>query len=172
MARHRPWTPGRDLMVPQLQQILPAHVSPEKFTRVVMMAVQNDDSLLKATRKSLFSASLRCAGDGLIPDGREAALVVFSNNVQYLPMYQGKLKMARNSGDLKEIYAHCVRTHDFFEYQLGDDEKIVHRPKMDGPRGDIILTYCIAKTKSVNFSAATGSGSNQTIGLPPSRSAR
>jgi len=134
-------------MAPQLQAALPSHVTPEKFTRVSMMAIQGNDSLLGADRNSLYSACVKCATDGLLPDGREAALVVFGKEVAYLPMWQGKLKMMRNSGDLKEISAHCVRENDYFKYKLGDDERIEHEPLMAGDRGDIIFTYCVAKTK-------------------------
>lgn len=134
-------------MQEKLSNALPAHVTVDKFTRVSMMAIQNNDSLMEADRNSLYQACVQCATDGLLPDGREAALVPFGRQVQYMPMVGGILKMVRNSGDLKEISAHVARENDHFEYELGDEERIVHRPLLKGDRGDIICTYAIGKTK-------------------------
>jgi recombination protein RecT len=132
---------------PKIAAALPSHVSADKLERVVMMAVQNNEYLLAADRGTLYTATLQCASDGLLPDGRDAALVAYGNKVQYLPMVAGILKRMRNSGDLKEISAHCVRENDEFDYQLGDNESIFHRPLIGGDdRGEIIMTYCVAKT--------------------------
>jgi recombination protein RecT len=90
---------------------------------------------------------MKCAQDGLLPDGREAALVTFKDTVQYMPMVAGILKKVRNSGDLATIGAHVVYENDTFSYTLGDDERIDHKPLLVGDRGKPVLTYAIAKTK-------------------------
>lgn len=134
-------------MTPQFKAALPAHVPPERFTRVAITAISANNDLLNADRQTLYAACMKCAQDGLLPDGREAALVVFSNRVQYMPMMAGILKKVRNSGELLSITAHVVYETDKFEYQLGDDEKIIHVPALDGDRGRPKMVYGIAKTK-------------------------
>lgn len=136
-----------DKMQSQFALALPEHVSPEKFVRVVMTAVQANPDLLKAGRQSLFGAAMKCAQDGLLPDGREAALVCYGSNVSYLPMIAGILSKVRRSGELKSITAHVVYANDAFSYTLGDDEKIEHQPCMTGERGKAIAAYGVAKTK-------------------------
>lgn len=66
-----------------------------------MTAVQSNPALLSADRQTLFQACMKCAQDGLLPDGREAALVIFRTKkkidnrdvwvdaVQYMPMVAG-----------------------------------------------------------------------------------
>lgn len=136
-----------DKMRPQFQMALPPHVSVEKFVRVVATAVQQSPDLLACDKKSLYGSAMRCAQDGLLPDGREAALTKFGDKVQYMPMVGGILKKIRNSGDLLTIAAHVVYERDQFDYILGDDEKIEHKPHLGTDRGKPILTYAIAKTK-------------------------
>src|SRR5690606_23274926 len=67
--------------------------------------------------------------------------------VQYMPMIGGILKKIRNSGELLTIAAHVVYERDQFEYALGDDERIEHRPYLGDDRGKPIAVYAVAKTK-------------------------
>ncbi|MBX4421155.1 recombinase RecT, partial [Mycobacterium tuberculosis] len=84
------------------------HVPVEKFTRVAMTAIQNNPDLQNADRRSLFGAIVRLAQDGLLPDGREAAIVLFGKQAQAMPMIAGVLKKIRQSGDVAKVSAHVV----------------------------------------------------------------
>ena len=130
---------------------LPSDVPVDKFTAVVIRAVQEDPDLLKADRTSLFLACQRAAQDGLIPDKREGALVVFSvksgdqwvKAVQWQPMIGGlRKRLAKCGFDLR---AEVVYENDFFNQELGDDPTITHtRPALGESRGEIIGAYAIA----------------------------
>lgn len=130
---------------------LPPQIPAQKFIRTVMTAVQMQPDLLGTDRRSLLAACMKAAQDGLLPDGREAALVIFRTKsgsmTQYMPMIGGLLKKLRNSGELASIGAHVAYSADEFRYELGDEERIVHRPKLGSERGDPIAAYAIAKTK-------------------------
>jgi recombination protein RecT len=136
-----------EAMTPQLKASLPGHVSVEKFKRVAMTAIQNNPDLLQAERQSLYNSFARAAQDGLLPDNREAAIVTFGGRAQYMPMIGGILKKVRNSGELESITAQVVYQNDHFDYALGDDEHITHKPLLTGDRGNPIISYAIAKTK-------------------------
>lgn len=135
-------------MGPELQAALPEHISVDKFVRIVLTAVNSTPALLDADRKSLFSASMKSAQDGLLPDGREGALVIFKNQVQWMPMIGGILKKVRNSGELLSITVGVACLNDKFLWVQGDDERIEHEPLIDGDRGEPRAAYAIAKTKS------------------------
>lgn len=138
-------------MEPEFAMALPPQIPPQKFVRTLVTAVQMNQDLLDADRRSLLGSCMKAAQDGLLLDGREAALVIFrvkgTPMVQYMPMIGGLLKKLRNSGELASIAAHVAYANDVFRYELGDEERIVHQPKLDGPRGDPIAAYAIAKTK-------------------------
>lgn len=135
-------------MAPELKMALPQHVTVEKFSRVAMTAIQNDPALLECDRKSLFSAIVRLAQDGLLPDGREAALVRFKDKVQAMPMIAGVLKKIRQSGDVAKVSAQVVYENDEFVWRLGFDEDVTHNPPaLDKPRGRPIGAYATAVLK-------------------------
>lgn len=145
---------------PQFKLALPPHVSPERFVRVIITAVQQTPDLITCDRQSLYGAAMKSAQDGLLPDGREAALVVFNHNVggkqnpkwekhaQYLPMTAGILKKVRNSGELSAISPHVVYEHDEFAYWIDEKgEHLKHVPKLSGERGKVTHAYAVATTK-------------------------
>ncbi len=137
----------------EFQAVLPSNCTFERFTRIVKLATIQNPDLLTADRASLFISCFKTAQDGLLPDGKESALVVFYNNkqnkkiVQYMPMLAGILKKIRNSGELSSLYAHVVYDADEFDYALGDNENIIHRPFMGTDRGKVIAVYAVAHTK-------------------------
>lgn len=130
---------------------LPPQIPVGKFVRTVITTVQMNPQLLECDRRSLFATAMKAAQDGLLLDGREAAPVVFRTKngpmVQYMPMIGGLLKKLRNSGELLSIAAYTVHEHDTFDYELGDEERITHKPRLDGDRGRVIAAYAVAKTK-------------------------
>lgn len=128
---------------------LPSHIKPEKFVNVLMTAVNLNPSLANADRGSLFNACMKAAQDGLIPDGKEAALVTFKNQVNYMPMIAGILKKVRNSGELATIVANIIHKNDPFEYYVDSDgEHLKHSPEIFGDRGEVVGVYALAKTRT------------------------
>lgn len=139
-------------MRPEFLRALPKHVDVDRFIRVTQTAINMAPDLALCDRVSLFGALTKCAADGLIPDGREAAIVVFNSKTGqkavYMPMVGGILKKIRNSGELLSVTAHVVHANDEFKYELGDSEHIMHRPKLgDDDRGKEVAVYAILKTK-------------------------
>lgn len=138
---------------------LPAHIPVERFMRVVLTATQRNPDLVTADRASLFNSALLAAQDGLLPDGREGALVIYNSkvkkdgkdvwvkSVQWMPMIAGILKKCRNSGELSSIEAHTVHANDKFSYRIGIDDQPVHEPDWFGERGAVVGVYAVAKLK-------------------------
>ena len=133
----------------QFLNALPRHMPVERFERVVLTAVQNNpDLMFKCSRQSLFNACMRAAQDGLLPDGREGAIVPFGPVAQWLPMIFGLRKKARNSGEIIDWDVHLVHEKDEFDYALGDNAFIFHKPFFGvGGRGAVLGGYSIARLK-------------------------
>lgn len=133
-------------MTPQFAAALPKHVSPERFVRVMMTAVQTTPALLNADRRTLFAAAMKASQMGLLPDGREGAIVTFKDQAQFMPMVAGIMKMVRNSGEISTWSVQAVYENDKFDFCLGDDEHITHRPEL-ASRGKLIAVYSIVTMK-------------------------
>src|SRR4051812_18112299 len=86
----------------QIRNALPGNVTPERFVRCAVTAIQQSPALITADRDSLFASIVKCAQVGLIPDGREAALVEVKikgeKKVQFWPMVNGYRKIAAKNG--------------------------------------------------------------------------
>jgi recombination protein RecT len=138
---------------------LPKNVSPVAFKNAALVAAQDNPSILECDRPSLFKSLRRLAAGGLVPDGREAALVPFKTKkdgeyikaVQAMPMVFGLIKTARNSGEVADIRAHIVYQNEVDQERFvlisGDDERLEHNPIVFGERGDAVGAYAIAKLK-------------------------
>lgn len=127
-------------------------ISTQRFISTAKTAIQTHadrDKLERADRKSLYLAIQKAAGDGLMPDNREAALVVYGSVVQYQPMVQGLVKLARQSGEIESINSEVVYENDEFELYFDfDGTKFKHKPNWKCERGKPMLVWASVKLKS------------------------
>lgn len=150
-------SPDVDSRISEIKAVLPPSVSIDAFNRAANIAISQTPGLSEAEPESVFNSLSKCAADGLIPDGKEAALVVFSKNLgtkqapqwvkaaQYMPMVDGVLKRARMSGQVTTIAAKAVHDNDSFEYWVDENgEHFKHIPSF-GNRGNLKLVYAFAK---------------------------
>lgn len=136
-----------DLFKKEIADALPDKRLADRFIRAALTAVNQNPELVTVDRNSLFQSVIRCAQDGLLPDGREAALVIFSGRdgkkAQYLPMIGGYRKIAAKHGIT--LNAFVVYANDEFEYTLGENPHVHHKPpKLGEDRGDPIGAYAVA----------------------------
>ncbi len=152
----------------EFRAALPKHIDSDKFQRTIMTAVQQNTDIMLADRRSLLMAATKAAQDGLLPDGREAAFVIFNTKsrvkfkrpdgtegereewhklVKYLPMIAGVLKRVRNGGVVSSLEAHVVYEKDTFGWKQGTDSALDHMPLFPGDRGAPIGAYAIARFK-------------------------
>jgi recombination protein RecT len=137
-------------MTPEFGKALPGHITAEKFVRTAQTAIALTRNIEKVKDpQSLLAACTKAATDGLILDGREAALVVdYNGDVQYRPMMRGLLKLAYNSGEIKSIVVEVARDGDDFEYEpTRYEQPIVHKINLKGQRGDPFAVYAMAVLK-------------------------
>jgi recombination protein RecT len=134
--------------VDSLRTALPPHMKPERFISSVMTAVQLNPALMACERRSLWLSCMRCAQDGLLPDGQEAAIVPYKDKAQYLPMYQGLLKKFRNSGQFRWVGTGIVFEGDVYEHWITQEgEHFKHVPADDNSGKKIRRVYALATTK-------------------------
>ena len=137
-------------MTREFEIALPQQIPTDRFIRTIVTAVQMEPKLLAADRKTLISSCMKAAQDGLLLDGREAGLSVYNDRqnggqtVAYMPMVGGILKKIRQSGEIRSIRAHVVYEGDQFDFELGDDERIHHKPNL-AQQGRPLAAYAIAK---------------------------
>lgn len=135
------------LQEPEFHKALPTHVKADKFVRVLQTAVSVNQNLIAADRASLFASAQRAAAMGLLPDGREGAIVEFGGKCQFMPMIAGLLKLIRQSGQVSTIDSLIVCKGDKFQYRPGLDEVPIHEPDWFGDRGEMQGVYAVCRLK-------------------------
>jgi recombination protein RecT len=123
-----------------------------RFKRVFMTMLTENPDLCKCTPQSLLGCAMRAAQDGLDLDGREAACVPFRDGpemkAQYVPMVLGIRKKVRQTGLVSDWNVQVVFDGDEFDYALGDQPYIHHKPSLrGGRRRPVIAAYSIATFK-------------------------
>lgn len=133
-------------MQPQWAAALPKHIRPEHFERVVLTAIQGNPSLMTLDRRSLFQACTQAAQDGLLPDGREGAIVPFKGKAKWMPMVAGLLRKARNSGQIAAIVARVVYDGDKYRYWIDEDgEHLIYEPADNPDLAIVKRVFAMAK---------------------------
>lgn len=138
-----------------LEDALPPTIPPKRFISVLMTALQNKPKLLECTFPSLWNACVRAAQDGLLPDGREGAIAPYGENKEgkrtaeiatWMPMVEGYRKKAFEAGHVHAWEVNVVYEKDEFDYELGDNAFIRHKPYIGvDPSGGIVGAYSRAK---------------------------
>lgn len=135
-------------LTPEIAKALPAHMTGERFSRIALTVFRQSKQLQQCDPMSFIGALMTCSQLGLEPGPLgEAYMVPFGNQVTFIPGYRGLLKLAYQSGKIQSIGAHVVREKDEFEFEYGLEEKLRHQPFMDGPRGEPVAVYAVAKYK-------------------------
>lgn len=136
----------------QIAKALPSVITPERFTRMVLTALSSNPQLNSCSPKSFLGAMMQAAQLGVEPNTPlgQAYLIPYRNHgqleCQFQLGYKGLIDLAYRSGDIISISAHEVHENDEFSYELGLDEKLVHKPALTD-RGAVILYYATFKTQ-------------------------
>ncbi len=136
--------------IEQLSAALPPGLTPERFARITVTALLDDQArqrdpskqLLACDRLSLYQAVIKCAQDGLVPDGRQAALVKRGDKVVYQPMVSGLRQIAADHG--WSLRGGSVREHDEFDWQE-EPPSMFHKIHAPGDRGELVYAYAVAR---------------------------
>lgn len=126
----------------QVSLALPENVTPRRFVRATITALMANPELALSDHASVLNALMRSAQDGLMPDGHEAALVLYKGKASYLPMIGGLRKIAAEHG--WSIETRVVYANDRFEHEEGLEPRLEHVPAR-GDRGDKVAVYAVGR---------------------------
>lgn len=143
-------------MEPEIKKALPNVITPERFTRMALSALNITQKLQECTQMSFLAALMNAAQLGLEPNTPlgQAYLIPFNNKgvmeCQFQIGYKGLIDLAYRNPQLQIISAQTVYENDDFLYELGLNPKLEHRPTL-GDRGEIRLFYGMFKLKNGGF---------------------
>lgn len=148
-----------------LQMTLPKHLTPDRFIQMATSIIAKNPAIAECSAQSVIGAILQASILGFPPV--EALgycyFVPFNNKrpggewvkeIQFQIGYKGFMDLARRSGKIETIHAFVVVEGDEFDYALGLNPTITHKPcgevaKPDG--SNIRFAYAVVKYRDGGF---------------------
>lgn len=143
-------------MAPEIKKALPEVITPERFTRMALSALNTTPKLQECTQMSFLAALMNAAQLGLEPNTPlgQAYLIPFNNKgtmeCQFQIGYKGLIDLGYRNPQMQIISAQAVYENDEFEYELGLNPKLEHRPALHD-RGELRLFYGLFKLVNGGF---------------------
>lgn len=139
-----------------LSAVLPEHLDTERYSALVLTAVKANDRLMHAFRTeqgqlSVLLSVMQAAALGLEPNTpmQECWLQPRRNkDVDECELsigYKGYAKLARRSGNVRELVAGVVREGDEFDYSRGLEKDTFHHKQLTDEGDELTHAYCIAR---------------------------
>lgn len=144
------------ILEPEIKKALPSVITPERFTRMALSAINNTPKLAECTQMSFLAALMNAAQLGLEPNTPlgQAYLIPYQNKgvleCQFQLGYKGLLNLAYRNSQLQTVQAQCVYENDEFSYELGIDAKLYHKPTLE-ERGELIAVYALFKLENGGY---------------------
>lgn len=132
--------------VPEIEKALPScGITADRFARLMTTALSTNPSLQQCSPMSFLGAMMQSASLGLEPNTAlgQSYLIPYKDQCTFQLGYKGLLELVYRSGQISSVQAEVVYENDEFIYELGLDSKIIHKPKMDGDRGQPVAYYAI-----------------------------
>lgn len=133
-------------MGPEIKKALPEVITPERFTRIALSALNTTPKLRECTPISFLAAMMNCAQLGLEPNTPlgQAYLIPYNNKgkleCQFQVGYKGLIDLSYRNPQMQIISAQAVYENDYFTYEYGLKPELIHRPVLEN-RGEIIAFY-------------------------------
>ena len=133
---------------PEIKRALPSVITPERFTRMALSAINNTPKLSECTPMSFIAAMMNAAQLGLEPNTPlgQAYLIPYKNHgaleCQFQLGYKGLIDLAYRNERMQSIEAHTIHENDEFYYELGLEPKLRHVPSWED-RGEIKGFYAV-----------------------------
>ena len=143
-------------MEPEIKKALPSVLTPERFTRMALSALNTTPKLQECTQMSFLAALMNAAQLGLEPNTPlgQAYLIPYNNHgtleCQFQIGYKGLLDLAYRNENVQTVQAHCVYKNDQFSYELGLNPDLRHVPELLD-RGEMYAVYAVFRLRNGGF---------------------
>lgn len=144
------------VMEPEIKRALPEVITPERFTRMALSALNTTPKLRECTQMSFLAALMNAAQLGLEPNTPlgQAYLIPYNNKgileCQFQVGYKGLIDLSYRNPQMQVIQAQAVYENDEFIYELGLNSKLIHRPALEN-RGEVKAFYGLYKLTNGGF---------------------
>lgn len=142
------------VMSNDIVKALPDSIGKDRFMLFAMQSFSKNPKLKECTPVSIASAFLECAKDGLMPDGKEAAIIPQWEKKQgqvarYNPMVHGIVRKINEIPGVLDVSTdvYCSGDH-FVNVTTADGLKFEFSPNLEGERGGRIAVFALVRMEN------------------------
>ncbi len=134
---------------PQMALALPKHMNVERMTRLVLTAFSSNSKLAECSPHSVAAAIMTASQLGLEPGiNGQGYLIPYKGTCTFVPGWKGLVDLA-NRGGRCTTWTGAVYRGDEFDYMLGDNPFVRHKPGDDVAESyeNLLYVYAIGRIK-------------------------
>lgn len=140
----------------EIAKAIPTGMTPERFARLCLTAINSNEMLLACSAHSLLAACMQAAALGLEPNTPLQHCYLIPNQVKkqgssekvwavrFQLGYQGMVELALRHPGVRSVAARPVYEEDEFSIDQGSANSVVHVPELEKEPGAIRFYYAIA----------------------------
>lgn len=136
----------------QVALALPKHITADRMIRLAMTSFSQNRALQECDMNSIFSSVVIAAQLGLeIGVGGQGYLVPYKGNATFVPGWQGLVDLVSRAGRAT-VWTGAVYEGDHFEWALGDNPFVTHKPMGDSDDPNKIThVYAIGRVNGSQY---------------------
>lgn len=131
----------------EILKAIPKGLDAQRFVRAALTVFARTPKLLDCDTNSVLGAVMQAAQLGLEldPGMGQAYLVPYGRTCTMITGYQGLVALAMRTPDVKSVIARAVYEKDLFDYELGLNEVLKHKPTGEPDKGNLTHVYAVSK---------------------------
>ena len=137
---------------PQVALALPRHLTPERMIRVAITCIKTTPKLMDCTPQSILASVMLASQLGLEPGVMgQCFLVPYKTTCTLIPGWLGLMDLVNRAGKA-QAWTGAVYEGDEFDWRLGSDPYIVHRPCGEDDPAKLQATYGVGRLLNSPYS--------------------
>jgi recombination protein RecT len=138
-----------EAMKPQIALTLPRHLTPERMVRVALTAIKTTPKLMDCEPQTILACVMLASQLGLEPGVLgQCYLIPYGKTCTLVPGWRGLLDLVNRAGKAS-CWTGAVYRGDEFDWQLGSNPSLTHRPT--GDDGELTHVYAVGRIKGSDW---------------------
>lgn len=136
-----------DKLKPQLALALPKHLTADRMTRLAMSVFSTNPALAECKPHTIAASIMTAAQLGLEPNvNGQGYLIPYKGTCTFVPGWKGLVDLANRSGRCT-VWTGAVFAGDDFDYGLGDNPFIRHKPGDEDDPSQLMFVYAVGRIR-------------------------
>ena len=140
-----------DTFKPQIALALPKHMNADRMTRLALTAFSTSPELQLCLPRTIAASLMVASQMGLEPGvNGQGYLIPYKAVCTFVPGWKGLVDIVNRSGRAS-VWTGAVFEGDEFDYALGDDPFITHRPGEENDPSLLTHVYAVGRVNGSNW---------------------